>query len=138
MARSLRRFLWLLFLFCPVLLSVLLLIVSWLDLGRSHTVPPELDAATARQLEEASERCWPPDHPSQEIPERDWPPEFRRFDPNSVRVTPEGVYIKCGSFFVEEWGLFVLPGGSAFRPGQHRDPSYSHLKGRVYWYRITG
>jgi hypothetical protein len=73
-----------------------------------------------------------------EIAKADWPIELVRLQPKEVRVAPERVYVRFGSFFVAEWGLFILPKGSPFQPPRGGDPSYVSLGGRVYRYDIKG
>lgn len=102
---------------------------------------PDIDPTTADQLAEAADRWWRDrrgDRSAWDVPEADWPTVVRRFAPKSARVSPDGVQIVVGSFFVEEWGLFVLPERSEFKPIEGSDPSYCQLKGRVYWYEIKG
>jgi hypothetical protein len=100
---------------------------------------PEPNPATAAALEAAAEKWWRPGISDyREIPKTDWPPELRRLGPRKVLVTPKGVYIPFGSRFVEEWGLFVLPEGSDFRPQESGDPSFRLLRGRVYRYYVVG
>ena len=72
------------------------------------------------------------------IPEAEWPAEIRALSPTSVFVMPEGVYIERGSFCVEAWGIFVLRTGTPFQPKQAGDPSYRHIRDRVYWFEIKG
>jgi hypothetical protein len=126
--RRLRRYLWLL---VPVSLAVL----AWVGM---RSPVPEPDPATAERLEAAAERWWQPDGQRREISKADWPVELLPLAPKSVTVAPEGVYVRFGSFYVEEWGLFILPKGSAFQPGRGTDPSYRLLRGRVYRYDIKG
>lgn len=126
-----RRTRWLLWVLTPALL------VPFVWLGVRSSVP-EPDPATAAALEVAAGGWWRPDDPVRPIPEADWPPELRRLGPRSVRVTPEGVFIPFGSRNVEEWGLFVLPAGSDFRPQPGTDPSFQLVRGRVYRYDIKG
>src|SRR4051794_31291059 len=78
---------------------------------------PEPDEATATALQAAAERWWRPnDTTNRDIPEAEWPVELRRLQPERVWVNSAGVFMKFGSGFVEEWGLFVLHKGSDFRP----------------------
>ena len=102
--------------------------------------PPSVDATMALSLVVVVDRFWDANSLDQQepIPENDWPPEIRRLAPKSVMCSKEGLYIMLGSFFVREWGLFVLPSRSAFRPPAKGDPSYRQLEGRVYWYQIEG
>jgi hypothetical protein len=53
-------------------------------------------------------------------------------------MNSEGVFIERGSFFVREWGWFVLPAASTFKPRAGTDPSFRQVHGRVYWYQIEG
>jgi hypothetical protein len=114
---------------------VSLAVLAWVGI-RSHV--PEPDPATAERLEAAAERWWQPDAGRRGIPKAEWPVELLRLGPQAVTVAPEGVYIRFGSFFVAEWGLFLLPRGSPFEPRQGADPSYRSLQGRVYRYDIKG
>jgi hypothetical protein len=122
---------WLLLLLVPALIVTLI----WLWF---RSPVPEPDAATAEVLEAAAEKWWHPDEQVRTIPEAEWPPELRRLGPTGVRVTSEGVFIPFGSSFVEEWGLFVLPRGSDYKPQRGTDPSFRLLRGRVYRYDIKG
>jgi len=99
---------------------------------------PKPDSETAELLELTAGQWWRPGGPARSIPEADWPPELHRLGPRSVQVTSEGVFIQFGSFMVAEWGLFVLPAESDFRPQSGTDPSYRWLRGRVYRYDIKG
>jgi hypothetical protein len=123
-----RWFLW-------TLIPALFVILVWLWL---RSPVPEPDQATAEALEVAAGLWWQPGGPIRRIPEADWPPELRRLRPEDVRVHPEGVFIKFGSSYVEEWGLFVLPVGSDLRPQLGTDPSFRLVRGRVYRYDIRG
>src|SRR5262245_46844826 len=103
--------------------------------------PPAIDMATAESLGTITDGWWS-SRSSEDVRDwiepSDWPPEIRRFTPKSVRFGRDGVYIKLQSLFVMQWGLFVLPTGSTFKPTDRGDPSYRHLQGRVYWYKIDG
>jgi hypothetical protein len=109
--------------------------LAWLGM---RSPVPEPGPATARILEAAVERWWQPDGARREIPKSDWPAELLRLGPEAVFVAPEGVFVRFGSSYVKEWGLFLLPERSAFRPRQDTDPSYRSLRGRVYRYDIKG
>jgi hypothetical protein len=126
-----RRTRWVLWVLIPALFVTLV----WLWL---RSPVPEPDPATAEALEAAAEKWWRPGGPTRAVPEDEWPPELRRLSPRAVRVTPEGVFVPFGSLYVEEWGLFVLPKGSDYRPQQGTDPSFRVLRGRVYRYDIKG
>ena len=128
MSRRRRRLLW-------VLLPLSLAALAWLALRSSVPSP---DPSTAALLEAAAERWWQPGIARRGIPRADWPAAVRRLGPSRVTVAPEGVYLQFGSFFVEEWGLFILPRKSPLRPAQGTDPSYRRLRGRVYRYAIRG
>jgi hypothetical protein len=119
------------------LLGITLLVtLAWLCL---RSPVPEPDAATAEALEAAAETWWRPGGLARTIPEAEWPPELRRLGPTKeIRVTNQGVFIPFGSSFVEEWGLFVLPKGSSFRPQEGTDPSFRWIRGRIYRYDIKG
>ena len=102
---------------------------------------PNIDTATADQLAEVGDRWWRSRRGVDSVwhvPKVDWPRVISRFTPKSVRVSRDGINIVVGSFFVEEWGLFVLPEESVFKPTEGGDPSYHHLTGRVFWYKIKG
>jgi hypothetical protein len=118
-----------------VFIPALLVILVWLW---TLSPVPELDSATAEVLEASAEHWWRPDCPIRTIPQTDWPLKLRQLGPESVRVTPQGVFIVLGSLYVEEWGLFVLPSGSEHRPQTHSDPSFRLIRGRVYKYNIEG
>jgi hypothetical protein len=126
--RRLYRSLW-------ILVPASVVILVWLGM-RAHV--PEPDPATAERLEAAAERWWQPDGAWRYILKADWPAELQRIGAQAVTVAPKGVYIRFGSFFVEEWGLFILPKGSTFEPRPGGDPSYLPLRGRVYRYYIKG
>jgi hypothetical protein len=127
-----RRVRWLLLILMPTLLVAVL----WLFWVQSRV--PEPDLATAEALEMVAGEWWRPGGPYRTIPEAEWPPELRRLGPRSVRVAAEGVFIRFGSLYVEEWGLFVLPAGSGFRPQPNTDPSFRAVRGRVFKYDIKG
>jgi hypothetical protein len=118
-----------------VLIPALLGTALWLSLWSPI---PEPDPATAEALEVAAGQWWQPGGPTRTIPESDWLPELRRLGPKAARVTTKGMVIPFGSLFVDEWGLFVLPAGSNFRPQQGTDPSFWLVRGRVYKYHIKG
>lgn len=40
--------------------------------------------------------------PEGRVPEDRWPAEIRHFNPETVRIAPEGVYLKTGGFFATE------------------------------------
>jgi len=118
-----------------VFITALIFTLVWLW---PCTPVPAPDPATAEALEAAAEKWWGHGGPPRQVPEAEWPLELRRLGPKTVRVTPEGVFITFGSLYVEEWGLFVLPKRSDYRPQQGTDPSFRVLWGRVYRYDITG
>jgi hypothetical protein len=118
-----------------VLVPVALVTLAWLVM---RPPVPEPDPTSAERLEAAAERWWQPDRERWEIPKADWPVEFLRFGAQAVTVASEGVYIRFGSFFVQEWGLFILPKWSSFQPKVGTDPSYRPLRGRVFRYEIKG
>lgn len=99
---------------------------------------PEPDPLNCEQLEAAAERWWQPDGKLRIIRPADWSPALRHLGPKDVFVNREGVYLRFGSFFVEDWGLFILPLGSPLQPKQGTDPSYRWQRGRVYKYEIKG
>ena len=112
-----------------------LVTILWL---RVQSPVPDPDPGTAEALEVAARQWWEPGDSTRTIPEGDWPPRLRRLGPEAVRVSPEGVFIPFASHWVEEWGLFVLPPGSDFRPQQRTDPSFHFVRGRIYKYNIKG
>ena len=116
-----------------LLFAALLVVLGWFWWPGS-----EPDSATTAALEAAAEEWWQPSRSDRTIPEDEWPAELRRLNPTNVRVTAEGVFISLRSFYVAEWGLFVLPHGSAFQPQSGTDPSFRLLRGRVYRYVIKG
>lgn len=116
-------------------LLVFLAALAWLAL---RSPVPSLDSSTAVLLEAAAERWWQPGIARRVIPPADWSAAVRRLGPRGVTIAPEGVYLRFGSSFVEEWGLFILPRKSPMRPAQGTDPSYRRLRGRVYRYAIKG
>src|SRR4051794_8264084 len=124
--RRLRPLLWL-------LVPALLLTGAWLKLRT-----PVPDAATVEVLEAAAERWWQPGDAVRTIPQAEWPPELRRLAPQQIRVPADGVFLPFGSFFVTEWGLFVLPRRSEYLPEPGGDPSFRHLRDRVYRYHLAG
>jgi hypothetical protein len=126
-----RRTRWLLWGLIPALLVTLM----WLWV---RSPVPEPDPATTEALEVAAGQWWRPGGPTGTIPKTDWPAKLRRLGPRAVRVIPEGVFIPFGSLYVKEWGLFVLPVGSDFRPQPGTDPSFRLIRGRVYRYDIEG
>lgn len=72
------------------------------------------------------------------IPPSEWPAAIRRLQPRSVRVHEDGLMIERGSFFVQEWGWFILSANSEVQPDESGDPSFRLLQNRVYWYKIEG
>lgn len=98
---------------------------------------PRIDAATAEKLSAFADRWVQPAGDSQIAPDS-WPAEVSRLDPQSVRLTADGLYIELGSRFIESWGLFILRSDSSFQPTRTTDPSYRLLEGRVYWYEVKG
>jgi hypothetical protein len=108
--------------------------VAWAAL---RTSIPTIDQPTADLLSATADR-WCEQWPDRKVLSDEWPMEVRQLCPQSVWVTPDGVYIKRGSRFVEEWGVFVHRSGSALKPSGGIDPSYRPLRGRVYWYEVKG
>jgi hypothetical protein len=123
--RSPWRRLWLLF---P---AVLLFLPIWSCARPSFP----LDDATATALEDAADRWCPPDLKEfRSIPRTEWPPAVQRLGPNAVFVYPQaGVYIEYGSFYVQTWGIWVVPKGE-----QRQGGFYQHLRGRLYRYDNPG
>jgi hypothetical protein len=122
--------------------SIPALFVVWAVWWFVRPFPPP-DSATTHALEETADHWWSPElatdpHAIRTIPESEWPSELKRLGPSSVYVCSEGVYLQFGAFFVQKWGLFVLPEGSTFKPTQSGDPSFRLLRGRVYRYVIAG
>lgn len=122
---------------------VFLVFLSVLALGgllqMSQKFVPEPDEATAAALEAAGERWWrPTDTTYRQVPEAEWPAELRNLQPEHVSVNSSGVFIKFGCRFVEIYGLFVLPIGSAFRPKEGQVCSFRLIRGRVYRYDDPG
>lgn len=109
-------------------------LVAWVALRPSV---PVIDPLAADRLVTAADQ-WCEQFPDQDIPSANWPEEVQQLRPQSVRVTPDGVYVERGAFFVEEWGVFIHRTGSTLRPSADTDPSIRPLQGRVYWYRIKG
>ncbi len=72
------------------------------------------------------------------IPETEWPETLKSLRPKMVSLGPEGVYVKLESGFAGESGLFIAFAGASVPTGSGTDPSFDHLDGRVYWYRIKG
>jgi hypothetical protein len=103
---------------------------------------PTIDEVRANRLASEGEQLWEKygrgTRASETVPVNDWPDEIRRFQPESVTVTREGIFIKLSSFYVTAKGIFVLPEASQFQPTQGSDPSFRHLRGRVYCYEIQG
>ena len=115
-------------------LVVAVLVAVWVLLPTSL---PTIDPPTAEALSVTTDR-WCEQPADRGIPPEEWPDEVQRLRPQSVRVSPDGVYIQQGSWLVEEWGVFIHRTGSNFRPSQGTDPSHRPLQGRVYWYEIKG
>lgn len=77
-------------------------------------------------------------HPGNDpVPAAEWPAAIARLEPESVRTSREGLYIKTGSSFVRERGLFV-PRSAYFLPSPGSDPSHTVIGDGVYAYRIDG
>ena len=72
------------------------------------------------------------------VPTSRWPATIRMLQPQSVSTDSQGVYVKMGELFVEEWGYFVPWNAVAFDPSASGDPSYRALGSDVYWYEIKG
>lgn len=98
---------------------------------------PSVDELAATKLSAAADQLMLRG-PEGRVPEDRWPAEIRQFNPETVRVAPEGVYLKTGGFFVTERGIFVLSPRSSFRPVTGGDPSYRSLANKIYWYEIQG
>ncbi len=58
--------------------------------------------------------------------------------PKAVYINEEGIYIKIGSFFVEEWEFFYLRPNAVFSAATKSDPGYELMGKRLYRYRIKG
>jgi hypothetical protein len=100
---------------------------------------PEPVAADDEALVAWAERWWHPGDDIRYIPKTEWSPEVRRLNPAyDPRADHRGLFIPCGGFFVQEWGLFVLPPGSPFRPPVSGDPRFRLIRGRLYRYDIEG
>ena len=98
---------------------------------------PSVDALAATNLSAAADELML--HvPEGTVPKNRWPADMRQFRPESIRVAPEGVYLRTGEFFVTEWGIFILSPRSSFQPTKGTDPSYRPLADRIYWYEIKG
>lgn len=98
---------------------------------------PHVGEAEAEELERAV-AGWPEGGTRRDVPSGEWPPAVRRLKPVAVRVDLEGVYLTCGTLVVEAWGLFVPRAGMEFGPRPNTDPSYEHVRGRVYRFTIRG
>jgi hypothetical protein len=98
---------------------------------------PDIDPLTADELSATADQLCE-QLPNRIVPPDQWPIAVRKLYPHSVLVSPDGVYIERGSWFVESWGVFVLRSRSAFRPTSDTDPCYHLLRGRVYWYEVKG
>ena len=109
-------------------------LVAWVV---SRSSVPAVDPLTADRLVATADQ-WCEQFPEQDIPAEIWSEEVRQLRPQSVRVTPDGVYVEQGSFFVQAWGVFILRTGATPQPSASTDPSYRPLQGRVFWYENKG
>ena len=103
----------------------------------TEPTPPMIDPVAATALAKSADSLMR-DSPVNEVPRHAWPKSIREHNPESVRVDPEGVYLRTGHAFVEAWGIFVLRKDSRFQPTRSGDPSYHPLHDRVYWYQTRG
>jgi hypothetical protein len=121
----------------------LLLCLLTLTLGACTKGPPKnLSAEQAASIVKACDVI-SSRHPSilttVHLPSEAWPAAIVQLKPESVRVDPDGVYLKVDSAFVAESGYFVpVKSSKKELPGREGDPSYQPLAARLYWYRTKG
>jgi hypothetical protein len=99
---------------------------------------PTLDEVEAAAVMHAGRDLLSKSGPEAIIPPEAWPAEIQNLKPESVRVRPEGLYIRTGSSFVEEVGLFVPSDPATFVPVPRSDPAYERVHDSLFSYYVAG
>ena len=98
---------------------------------------PDISPAEAQGFLAAAEDIMQNSDLQGSIPEQEWPKEIAALEPESVRMTPEWLYVVTDSWFVEEAGLFV-PRGHSGSVNDTGEPQFRHLHEKIFSYRISG
>ena len=109
--------------------------------GRRQAAESEVRRIGAENLAVSVEALRPPGNQvavRMAVPEADWPATLRAIGPQTVTVGPQGVFVKLESAKAGESGVFIAFTGVSVPTGSGTDPSFEHLEGRIYWYRIKG
>ena len=67
------------------------------------------------------------------VPQEEWPGSVKRYQPNSISVTSDGVWVIVYDSPVETAGIFVVF-NPQFTPKSKPDSSFERLDGPCYWF----
>ena len=67
-----------------------------------------------------------------------WPPSLRALEPDTVQVTPEGLYARTSKFMASDYGVFVACHPDQFNPKGRVEPSFRSIGDGVYIYYVAG
>ena len=114
-----------------------ILIVLIVTLLAACVREPDLSLAEAKGVIAASEQVMRSNDLQVSIPEQRWPEQILVLKPESVRLTPEGLYVVTSSWFVEEVGFFI-PRYYGVLPDDSGEPKFRRLHENLFSYRISG